>query len=295
MLLPKFEYHDPGKLTEACRLMAELGQGARLLAGGTDLLVNMKKSLVRPQHVVSLGRIPELASLKKEGRRIRIGSCVNIADIAREPVISERLTALSEGALSLGSPLIRNLATIGGNIVTARPAADMPPPLIAYGAKIKLQKKGKSRTIPLDAFFTGPGSTVLEHGELLSEIMIEMPSSLSGASYIKLGVRKALEISLASAAAFIRLDSPEGRIKDARIALGSVAPTPLRSRSAEEVLLGECPSPALFTKASEEAARDARPIDDFRGSAEYRRDMVKVLTRRALDKALKRAIENQEK
>ncbi len=291
MLLPKFEYHEPRKLSDACALMAELGQSARPLAGGTDLLVNMKKNLIRPQHVVFLGRIKELAALKQDSKDFSLGCFMNIADIAASPIINKSLTALSDGASSLGSPLVRNLATVGGNIASARPAADMPPPLMVYGARVKLNRKGRSRIIPIEEFFTGPGKTLMKEGEILSEIIIDQPPPFSGASYIKLGMRRALEISLVSAAAFISLESPEGPIKAARIALGAVGPIPLRASSAEAVLIGQKPSASLFERAAKAAARDARPIDDFRGSAEYRRDMVIVLTRRSLDTAMKRVAE----
>ena len=289
MLLPKFEYHEPGRLSEACALMAELGEGARPLAGGTDLLVNMKKNLIKPRHVVYLGRIKEITSLKQDSKGFSLGSFMNIADIAGSPLISDKLPALSEGAAGLGSPLVRNLATIGGNIASARPAADMPPPLMVYGARIKLNRKGRSRLIAIEEFFTGPGKTLLKAGEILSEIIIDEPPVFSGASYIKFGMRRALEISLVSAASFISLESPEGIITKARIALGAVGPVPLRARSAEAVLVGEKPSASLFERAAAAAVTEARPIDDFRGSAEYRRDMVKVLTRRTLDAAFKRA------
>ena len=289
MLLPKFEYYEPGRLSEACALMAELGEGARPLAGGTDLLVNMKKNLIKPRHVVYLGRIKEITSLKQDSKGFSLGSFMNIADIAGSPLISDKLPALSEGAAGLGSPLVRNLATIGGNIASARPAADMPPPLMVYGARIKLNRKGRSRLIAIEEFFTGPGKTLLKAGEILSEIIIDEPPVFSGASYIKFGMRRALEISLVSAASFISLESPEGIITKARIALGAVGPVPLRARSAEAVLVGEKPSASLFERAADAAVTDARPIDDFRGSAEYRRDMVKVLTRRTLEAALKRA------
>jgi carbon-monoxide dehydrogenase medium subunit len=289
MLLPRFEYHEPKKMTEACRLMVELGPKVKALAGGTDLVVNMKKGSVKPEYIVSLAGLAELAAKKRDRKVVRIGSCVTIADIASDPFVRAALPALSEGAENLGSPLVRNLATIGGNLVTARPAADMPPPLMVLGASVILQKKGGRREIPLDGFFKGPGTTAIEQGELLREILIRIPSPFSGSSYIKLGIRRALEISLVSVASFVSLESAGGPIKEARIAMGAVGPTPLRAPSAEQILLGERPSPALFEKAAEAASRDARPIDDFRGSADYRREMVRILTRRSLETALKRA------
>lgn len=289
MLLPRFEYHEPKKMAEACRLMADLGPKAKALAGGTDLVVNMKKGSVKPEYVVSLAGLAELGAKKRDKKALRIGSCVTISDIASDPFVREAVTALSEGAENLGSPLVRNLATVGGNLVTARPAADMPPPLMVLGASVILQKKGGKREIPLEGFFKGPGTTAMEEGEILREILIRIPPPFSGSSYIKLGVRRALEISLASVASFVTLEAPGGTIKEARIAMGAVGPTPLRAPSAEKILLGQRPSPALLEEAAEAASKDARPIDDFRGSADYRREMIRVLTRRSIETALKRA------
>jgi carbon-monoxide dehydrogenase medium subunit len=220
--------------------------------------------------------------------KIRIGSGCKVSEIAENDHIKDVFTALNEGAQRLGSPLIRNLATIGGNIITARPAADLPPALIAYGAELVLKKISGERILKIDSFFKGPGETVLEPDEILIEIRIKKPPKHCGAAYLKLGVRETLEISLVNIAALIELDKPDGSIKSARIVLGSVAPTPFLSHSAEKILLGEKPTEALFTRAGEEAAKDSRPIDDFRASAEYRREMVKVLTKRVLETALNR-------
>ena len=289
MLLPKFQYHEPSTLDEVCQIMAELKEKARPLAGGTDLLVNMKKQIVSPENVVSLGRVGELKEENLSNGQLRLGACIIAADVAQSKNIKDKFSALSVGANSLGSPLIRNLATIGGNIVTARPAADFPPPLMAYGAHVVLKKSSGERTVSLDDLFRGPGETVIEHDEILSEIVLETPPPHSGAAYIKLGVRKALEISLVNVAAFISLEGQDGPIKMSRVVLGAVAPTPMRATTAEQVLLAEKPNEALFGKAGEAAAGDSKPIDDFRGSAEYRRAMVEVLTRRALNMAYEEA------
>jgi len=289
VLLPEFEFHEPTTVSKACEIMGQLGAKARLLAGGTDLVVNMKKKVVRPDHVVSLGRIDILKGIIEENGLLTIGACMTAAELAGAEVIRSNLPALADGARVLGSPLIRNLATVAGNLVSARPAADLPPPLMAYGARAVLTKTSGERSVDLKDFFLGPGKTVMDPDEILTRITIEVPRGRYGDSYIKLGVRQTLEISLVNVAAFIRLDRPDGSITKARIVLGSVGPTPLRAVSAEKALMGQSPSDALFARAGEAAAGDARPIDDFRGSAEYRRDMVGVLTRRALSAALDRA------
>lgn len=282
MLLPTFQYHEPSTLGEACEIMAKLKVDGKVLAGGTDLLVNMKKGIVSPINVVSLDRIGELRKRSFSNGQLRLGACATAAELALSEDIQNHFCALSTGAGGLGSPLIRNLATIGGNLVSARPAADLPPPLIAYSARVVLKKLTGERMVSLDDFFSGPGETVLEPHEILTEIVIEKLPPYSGAGYLKLGIRKTLEISLVNVAASMGLDSRDGAINMARVVLGAVAPVPMRARSAEEILLGEKPGDALFARAGEAAARESEPIDDFRASAAYRRAMVEVLTRRTL-------------
>jgi len=289
MLLPKFEYHEPKTLSEAGRILSEMGGDASILAGGTDLLVNMKRGKASPGHVVSLSRIEELKKVGRDQGALTIGACLTVADLREVGHVGADFKGLYEAAGSLGSPLIRNLATVGGNIVTARPAADLPPPLIAYGATIQLVKEDGERTLPLEEFFKGPGQTIIEPGEILCSILLKEAPLYSGGGYEKLGMRKALEISVVNVAAFLALDGPSGAIKEARVVLGAVAPTPMRSPSAESALIGREPDERLFQEAGEKAAGDARPIDDFRGSAEYRSEMVKVLTKKALGRAYEEA------
>lgn len=289
MLLPKFNYHEPSSVDEATRLMGEIRGEASVLAGGTDLLVNMKMGKASPKHVVSLSRIEELRGAKREQGALTLGACVTAGELKEHVDIKAEFNGLCQSAGSLGSPLIRNLATVGGNIVTARPAADLPPSLMAYGASLLLKKEKGERLLPLESFFKGPGQTMIEPEEILCAVILNEPPPYSGGAYVKLGVRKALEISIVNVAAFIALDGPNGPVKEARIVLGAVAPFPFRAPSAEAVLMGERPDDELFEKAGTAAAKDAKPIDDFRASAEYRRDMVKVLTRRALKQAYEEA------
>jgi CO/xanthine dehydrogenase FAD-binding subunit len=289
MLLPRFDYHEPSSVQEACAMLYEFQDKGALLAGGTDLLVNMKKGKASPKHVLSLSRIEELKRIKRDHGSLTIGACMTVADLEECEEVKSDFSGLSEAAGSLGSPLIRNLATAGGNIVTARPAADLPPALIAYGASLVLKKEGGERLVPLDEFFKSPGQTILEPGEILCSIVLSEPPPYSGGAYMKLGLRRSLEISIVNVAAFLALDGPSGPIREARIVLGAVAPTPMRSPAAEKALIGQKPDEDLFRMAGEEAAKDARPIDDFRASADYRREMVKVLTRKGLKKAYEEA------
>jgi carbon-monoxide dehydrogenase medium subunit len=288
VLLPRFDYHDPDSVEAACEVLANLGPRAKLLAGGTDLIVNMKRRTVTPEHLVSLSRINELKELDTEKEELKIGACVTAADIDRSGDINRIFPALSRGAGALGSPLIRNLATIGGNLASARPAADTAVPLLAFDARVVLKKSGGERTVPIAAFFKGPGETVMGPDEILTEIILEKPRGQAGSGHCKLGLRKALEIALVNVAVFLTLESDI--IKEARVALGSVAPTPILSPKAEGVLKGEKPSDGLFKRAAEAAAWDSRPIDDFRASAEYKRAMVEALTRRALAAAHEEAV-----
>jgi len=281
LLLPKFQYHQPVDLKEACEMLASMGLEARLLAGGTDLLVNMKKGVESPEHLVSIGELGELQGIHQDGDVLKIGACHRVADISSSQLIHENFPGIALGAESLGSPPVRNLATVGGNLVTASPAADLPPPLMAYGARVVLRASNSERTLELNSFFLGPGQTQIQPHEILSEIIIPIPLGASGCGYLKLGTRKALEISIVNVAAFISMDG-NGLIDNARVVLGSVAPTPIRSHRAEMMLKGEKPSSKLFEEAGKAALIDTNPIDDFRASAAYRKEMVAVLTKRAL-------------
>jgi CO/xanthine dehydrogenase FAD-binding subunit len=292
MILPQFAYHDPSTLDEVCQILAENRDKAQALAGGTDLLVNMRKGVISPEIVVSLGRVEALRMQSVSDTQIQIGACVTAAELAQSKELENTLNALSLGARRLGSPPIRNLATVAGNLVTARPAADLPPPLMAYGAEVVLKKSTGERTVSLDDFFRGPGETVREPDEVLTQILIQKPPPHSGAGYMKLGRRKTLVISMVNVAAFLSLDGPKGAIHAARVVMGAVAPVPVRATSAEKILLGEKPSKKLFAAAGKAAARDSKPIDDFRSSASYRRAMVEVLARRALGAALSHAEKN---
>lgn len=287
MLVPRLNYHRPHSLKEACEMKAEFKGKACFLAGGTDLLVNMKHGKVAPENIISLGDIEEMRLHSVDWRNgiTRIGPCGIISDLTREKFLLP-FTALRTGMEGLGSPLIRNAATIGGNIVTARPAADVPPSLIAYNGKVVLSSIVGNREVLLDDFFQGPGQTMLNEDEMLSEIVLDHLAPYTGSAYIKLGMRKALEISIVNVAACITLEKPDGPIISARIVMGAVGPVPLRAKAAENILMGEKPSASLFAEAGRAAVNDTSPIDDFRGSAEYRTDMVRVLTARALNQAL---------
>ena len=295
MLLPKFDYHAPTTLEEACSLKGRYGEKARCLAGGTDLLVNLKKKVIAPEQLISLKRIEGLAETShQKGEGVFIGPLCTAAYLAGSGLIREKVPVLGEGAGRLGSPLIRNRATVGGNLVTARPASDMAPPLLVLGAVVVLKSAKGERRVLLKEFIHGPGQTAIGSDEIMVRIVIPAYEGLSAGSYIKLGSRKALEISLVNVASFMAMGS-DGTIKEARVALGAVAPTPMLAPSAEAILKGAKPkgeSDAVFKEAARTAAQDAKPIDDHRGSAEYRRAMVEVLTLRTLVTSYKQLMKN---
>lgn len=289
MLLPEFEFHEPTSLDKALDTLLDLSGEAKFLAGGTDLIVNMKNGNINPDHVISLNKVESLSKLQVSDDQIQIGSCVTVAEIAGSQFMGLDLGALKEGAENLGSPAVRNLATIGGNIVSARPAADLPPPLLAYGANLLLKSYSGDRVVKVRDFFRGPGEADIKGDEILIAIVIDRPRLCSGAGYIKLGLRKAVAVSLVNVAAFIALEEGSKYIAKARIALGAVAPVPLRSFSAENILVGEQPSKKLFARAGELAIADCKPISDFRASKGYREEVIPVLIERTLGLAFQRA------
>ena len=295
MLLPTFDYHAPATMDEAGALLNHYGVKAKVLAGGTDLLVNLKKKLLLPEQVISLNKIEGLKEISLvQGDGFYIGPLVTAVYLAESKLIQEKGAVLCQGAGRLGSPLIRNRATVGGNLVTARPASDLAPPLLVLGASVILKGLKGERTLPLENFILGPGKTAIQPDEILSRIFIPYAKGLSSGAYIKLGSRKALEISLVNVASSLTL-GPDGSIQEARVALGAVGPTPLLSPGAAKVLKGVKPKgekDPVFKKAGRAAAQDSKPISDHRGSAEYRREMVKVLTHRTLTEAYVQLMKN---
>ncbi|MBI4776460.1 MAG: xanthine dehydrogenase family protein subunit M [Deltaproteobacteria bacterium] len=291
MLLPAFEYHRPTGLAEAFEVLDHYAGKARVLAGGTDLLVNMKRKTVAPKQLVGLERVAELLGVRAGNGRIEIGARETAARLAGAGGIARDLGVLAMAAAKLGSPQVRNLATIGGNLCTARPAADMPLPLLVLDARVVLAGSAGEREVGLDAFFAGPGQTVAQPKEILTKVVIDRAEPGTGGGFVKLGLRRTLEIALVNAAALLTLDVDGKTIKKARVALGAVAPTPIRAPEAERVLLGKVASDELFAHAGEAAKQDARPITDHRGSATFRLEMVSVLTRRALHQAWENARE----
>lgn len=288
--LPDFEYYEPRGMREACALLKELAGDGTIVAGGTDLLVSMKKGMSSPRNLVGIARIPELCHSERTDARLLLGSCVTVSQLLELQIVREHAPLLAHAGRVLGSPQIRNRATIGGNLVTARPAADLPPALMAIGAAVQLRGEHGEREVSLENFFRGPGETVITPDEIVTRVIVNVSPPHTGTDYIKLGHRQTCEICISSVASRITLDAPDGAIQEVKIVLGAVAPSVIRATAAENVLKGESPGATLFKEAGSTAAqKDARPISDTRGSAEYRQAIVAVLVERALTAAFQRA------
>ncbi len=278
MLLPRFEYHQPRDLSEALEVLGDLGPGARVLAGGTDLLVDLKTGDASAEHLVAVDRLAELKDLDSAGGSVEIGPGVTASLLASRPRALAGLSALAQAAATLGSPQIRNRATLGGNLCSARAAGDLIPPLLVYGATLVVQSSRGARQVSLDDFLLGGGKTVMEPGEMLSGIMLDALPPMSGNAFMKLGVRRAMEIARVSAATSLTLAGDGETIARAKVALGAVGPRALLSPKAEEVLLGQKAGEELFATAGEAAVADASP----RTCHEFKCEVVAVLTRRCL-------------
>jgi carbon-monoxide dehydrogenase medium subunit len=251
------------------------------IAGGTDVIPQLRAGSISPRHLVDLSKLP-LDQIEVRQDHVRLGARVTQAMVLESRELIDKFPVLGEACRVMAGPTIRNRATLGGNLANASPAADSAPPLIVYDAQVILKKVGSQRALPLEKLFTGPGETVIEPDELLTEVRIPILAPNSRAKFIKLGIRSAMAIAVASVAVRLTFDQDQ-KIKHARIALGSVAPTPLRSITAEKVLEGEKPSRTLFDEAARKAEDSASPISDIRASAGYRKKMVNVLVTRCLN------------
>lgn len=277
----KFDFVAPRSPEDAVNQLKERGPGGKLLAGGTDLLLQTKARLVKPEYVVDLSRLPELAHLERRpGEGLWIGATVRMRTIQQSPLFRRGFSIIADGASLVGSIQIRNLATVGGNLCNAAPSADIAPPLIAAGARAEILGPSGTRSLPLDEFFVGPRHTVLEPTELLLGVWVPEPAPRCGGHYLRHTPRKEMDIAVVGVGSAVTLD--DGVCSDVRIALGAVAPTPIRAVKAEAALRGQALSEELINHAASLAAEEARPITDVRGTAEFRRHLVEVLTKRTL-------------
>jgi CO/xanthine dehydrogenase FAD-binding subunit len=283
----RFELALPDTIA-ACQQALTDGPDVKLVAGGTDLLPQMKTGMLRARRVVDLSHLPELKLIERlTDGGLRIGAGVSARTLELSQPVRDGFVALAESASVVGSLQIRHLATLGGNLANAAPSADMAPPLQALDAECVIQSPRGQRRVPADEFFQGVRRTVLAPDELLVEIAIPAPGQGSGGTYVRHTPRRELDIAVVGVAA--QLTIRDGQCVKARVALGAVAPTPVRATAAEARLEGEVVTAALIDEAADLAVHASRPISDQRGSAEFRRHLVRVLTRRTLTTAMERA------
>lgn len=280
--LPKIEYLAPKTIDEALSMQNE-NENCKFLAGGTDLLIQMKNREKRPSVLIGLKNIPELNFIEyDEANGLRIGALTLLQALANSSVIRDKYNALHNAVSNMASLQVRNLGTIGGNLCNAAPSADTAPPLLVLDAKLKVVDINGDRVVPAQDFFTGPGGTILTSSMLLTEIQIDWPAVFSSSIYLRNTTRNAMDLARASVAAFIKMDSEKGICEDARIALGAVAPVPMRADKAERLLKNTNVTPKLLDEVGLQACQECRPITDVRSTAEYRKEMIRILTRRAV-------------
>jgi carbon-monoxide dehydrogenase medium subunit len=286
MIPPPFDYHAPKTLPEALALLGQYGEEAKILSGGQSLLPLLKLRFASPGHLIDIGRIPGLDYVKEEGGVLKIGALVRESELERHPLITSKYPILTDTARVIADPIVRNLATVCGNLAHGDPANDHPATMLALGASVVLTGASGSRTVPVSSFFTGIFTTALTAGEVLTEIQIPVPPAGSGGAYLKLE-RKVGDFATAGVAAFLVIAG--GSISKAGIGLTNLGPTPINATAATAALVGKKPDEAAFAAAASLAADATSPSADRRGQPDYKKDMARVLTMRALAKAAQRA------
>jgi len=282
-----FEYFQPATLDDALALLQRYRGSGSLFAGGTDLLVQMKEHVRQPAQVIDIKKIPGMDDFAFDAKTgLRLGALVTTRQVETSPITLRHYAGLAKAATDFASIQVRHRATVVGNVCRASPSADTLPPLIADGADLLIQGPAGQRRIPVQDFCTGPGRTVLAADEIVTHIQIPAPPPRTGKAYIKHGRRAQMELATVGVAVRITLDA-DGSVADLGLVLAAVAPTPLRALRAEALLRGRRPTTEALAAAAQAASDEARPIGDVRGSADYRREMVRVLTRRALEQALR--------
>jgi carbon-monoxide dehydrogenase medium subunit len=278
-----FEMFQPATLQEASRLLKENGPGGRFLAGGTDLVIAMKEKGLLPKYVVDLKRVPGLGGIRENSDgSISLGALTTLREIETSSLIKRKYPFLAQSAAEVGSIQIRNRATIGGNMANASPSADTSPALMALGATVTIASGSGERKIAVEEFFKGPGQSVMNADEILTEVTIPKTAANLVGEYIKFSPREMMDLAYVGIAVGYNLAANDKKCTGVRIVLGAVAPTPIRAKRAEAALEGQVLSEALAEKVGQIAAEEAKPISDVRSSADYRRAMVGTMTKRAL-------------
>lgn len=286
MIPGNFDYHAPKDLDEAIGLLSELGTGAKILAGGQSLIPAMRFRLAAPMHLIDINRLDDLAYVREEGSHLAIGAMTRESRLEESAVVQERYPLLADTARVVADPLVRNLATVGGNIAHSDPANDHPATLLAYGAEIVARGPNGTRTIAIDDFFVDLFENALADDELLTEIRVPRPRAGQGGGYVKFE-RKVGDYAIGAVAAFVELEGDT--VKSVRIGLTNVSPVPMRATDAEGELAGKPLTDETLEAAGKAAAAQCDPSPDLRGSEEYKRDLIRVLTRRAVRRAASRA------
>lgn len=289
-------YENPKTIADAVKLLAAHGEKARPLSGGTDLIIQMRAGVRRPDYVVDVKQIPELHRISFSLQHgLRLGAAVPCIELHENADMRRYYPGLTEAAHLIGSLQIQSRASVGGNLCNGSPAGDANPALIALGAKARLVGPKGERTVPVEGFITAPGRTVLQPGELLVELLIDAPARHSSDAYLRFIPRNEMDIAVVGVGGSITLDLADDRVSDARIALGAVGPTPIFAAEASRSLVGKKLDAAALDNAARLATAAATPIDDMRGTAEFRRHIVGVLTRRVLTIAAERARQNDQR
>jgi CO/xanthine dehydrogenase FAD-binding subunit len=284
--LPRFDYLEPNTIDEALSLLSQYKGRAKVIAGGTDILPKLKRREIKvPEYIINLKGIPNLDYIKyDEVGGLSLGPLVTIHAVETSPIVQERFGVLFQAAESMASTQVRNRGTIAGNLCNAVPSADTAPALLTLEASLKLTSQKGERIVNIEDFFTGPNETVLTDEEILQEIHVPNLPPRSRGRYLKLTPRRSMDLAIVGVAAVVV--AKDGICNDIRIALGAVAPTPTRARRAEDIVRGQKLSDDVIERAAQIAAEECCPISDHRASAEYRCDMVEVLTKRAIRQAI---------
>ncbi len=288
MRLPKFAYFVPKTIEEALHLLADQGEGARLMAGGTDVMVKMSHGLLKPAAIIDIQQIESLRGIRFHGTEgLTLGALARLGQVTSHPDVVKYYPSLSYAVSCMANVEVRNMGTVAGNICNAAPSADTAPPLMTMNAELTLSSLKGERKLPVNEFFRGPGMTAMERGEMLTSIHIPAPQPKSGASYKRISARCGVDIAAVCVGVHVALNGRS--CKEAKIVLGAVAPLPMRATKTEALLQGREPTVEVIQQAGDQASEEARPISDMRSSAEWRKTMVTVLTRRALNEAFERA------
>jgi CO/xanthine dehydrogenase FAD-binding subunit len=294
--LHAINYESPRTIADAVALLAAHGDKARPLSGGTDLVIQLRAGVRRPEYVVDIKHIPEMTRISFSMQHgLHLGAAVSCIEIHENADMRRYYPGLTEAAHLIGSLQIQSRATVGGNLCNGSPAGDSTPALIALGAKARIVGPKGERIVPVDTFITGPARTVLQPGELLIEFLIDSPARHSSDAYLRFIPRNEMDIAVVGVGASVTLDLDDDRVTDARIALGAVGPTPILATAAASAIIGKKLDEAALDNAARLATSVATPIDDMRGTAEFRRHIVGVLTRRALTIAAERARSNEQR